>query len=464
MNKKFDYQLIDNLYMKWENERDIFKKKEIKNEIIDKISPYEFLMYSKRFSFTFEIFRKIFSLNDLLKTLEEMQMQGEDIKIFTKKPLAIRTPEDIKSLSNYARREETSGINNLCLIFNGNNIFKFGDTKSIGEKFSNTYCHQLTLEQIEEMLKSNKDYKGVPIMITIDNIGQLPLEKVWEIEKKFDISAIKIAERNRTAFGTNQGECTPLNLKTYKKIRTIVDVKIISKLYVKENLDKISMDLLLTAQIIDKIVNMIEPDVETIKEIDAGKSKASSENVMNASSLVGLLTKKSICKGYSEILRNVLSCVDIESTVIDGIGIDENGKKDKHSWNEVKMGDHWFNADIMFARKNICEGKMSGHLFMPYNVFYGKRRNTIIKNDEKTIGTVVTGGHISELDSKNRQSNSCINPLVILNLIQQSKSYAEQYKKNSESQNYKGVIPYIGSSIEKMRASSKSIETPGRYY
>ena len=211
------------------------------------------------------------------------------------------------------------------------------------------------------MIKSKQDYKGIPITITIDNIGELPLEKLEDIERAFDVDGIKIVAQNRTSHSAHQGECTPLNLRTYKQIRTFVDDEIISKLYVDENLDKMNIDVQLATQIIDKIANRIEYDFEATK-----KPRFSNE-CKNASGLVGLLTGKSICKGYSEILRNVLSCVNIDSTVIDGVALDENGD---HTWNQVKIGDFWFNVDLTFARNNICDGKPSGDLFMSDIAFY----------------------------------------------------------------------------------------------
>lgn len=283
------------------------------------------------------------------------------------------------------------------------------------------------------------------------------MEKLADIERTFDIDGIKIVAQNRNA-SAHQGECTPLNLRAYKQIRAVVDDEIISKLYVDENLDKMSIDLQLATQIIDKIANRIEYDFEATK-----KSRSSNES-KNASGLVGLLTGKSICKGYSEILRNVLSCVNIDSAVIDGVALDENGD---HTWNQVKIGDFWFNVDLTFARNNICEGKPSGDLFMSDIAFYGERRKVTFEKGKELKGksmesTVMTGGHLRAYSSNNRQCKAYITPLLTSNLIQKSRLYAEDYHRESESPNYRGVIPYIGSDTEKMRTNSKSIETPTR--
>lgn len=457
MKKEIKYELINDLYIRWLNERDPFMQRKIKDDIINRISPYELLIYSARFSSPFKAFRNVFSLNDLFETLKEMQRQGEDIKRFTNQSLLIETPEEIITVSNFAEKEGISEINNFWLIFKGSNVFEFGDIKNIGEKFPYAYVNNLSLNQIEQMLKSRQDYKGIPITITIDNIGELPLEKLADIERTFDIDGIKIVAQNRNA-SAHQGECTPLNLRAYKQIRAVVDDEIISKLYVDENLDKMSIDLQLATQIIDKIANRIEYDFEATK-----KSRFSNES-KNASGLVGLLTGKSICKGYSEILRNVLSCVNIDSAVIDGVALEENGD---HTWNQVKIGDFWLNVDLTFASNDICEGKPSGDLFMSDIAFYGERRKVTFEKGKELKGksmesTVMTGGHLRAYSSNNRQCKAYITPLLTSNLIQKSRLYAEDYHRESESPNYRGVIPYIGSDTEKMRTNSKSIETPTR--
>lgn len=142
MKREINYELINDLYMRWLNECDPFMQRKIKDDIIKRISPYELLIYSARFSFPFEAFRNIFSLNDLFETLKEMQRQGEDIKRFTNQPLLIKTPEEIITVSNFAKREGISEINNFGLIFKGSNVFEFGTLKILERNF---HMHMLTI-------------------------------------------------------------------------------------------------------------------------------------------------------------------------------------------------------------------------------------------------------------------------------------------------------------------------------
>lgn len=450
--KEINYDLINDLYMGWLNERDPFMQRKRKEDIKSRVSPYELLMYSARHSWPFKAFRNIFSLAELFETLEKMQKQGNDMSEFAKQTLLIESPEDIKIVSEFAKKENLSATRDLVFVFVGSNIFKYGDVKNIGRNFPYVHVNNLSIEQIEEMIKLQRDYKGVPITINIDNMGQLPLEKLADIEKVFNVEGVRVMAKD-SQNRPHQGEHTPLNLRTYKQVRTVVDDEIISKLYIGENTDKMHIDYQLAVQILDKLANKIEYDY-----VAAKKPRFSNES-RNASSLVGLLTGKSICKGYSEILRNVLSCVNIECTAIDGTALDDNHNEEDHAWNQVKLGNSWFNVDLTFARNKICEGKPSGDLFMSDMAFYGSRKNVTFEKGKEINGkslesTVQVGNHLKVYETNHKQCGGYITPALTSSLIKNSRSYDENYKRNGKSPDYKGPIPYVGSSIEKMRSSS----------
>jgi len=450
MNKEINYDLINDLYMSWYNDRDPFTQRDKKEDIKRKISPYELLIYSARYSSPFKAFRNVFSLAELFKTLEQMQKQGEDIRKFTNQSLSIDSMEDIRSVSDFAKRESPSEINNFELLFTGSSIFEYGDFKSIGKKFPYTKSDGLSIEQLEQIMKSQRDYKGLPITITIDNIGQLPLGKLNEIEKFFDVEGVKVASKDNLDRG-HQGERTPLNLRTYKQIRGLVDNEIISKLYVGDIADKTMVDYQLAIQVIDMLANKMEYDYE------ATKAPIFSNEVRNASGLVGLLTGKTMCKGDSEILRNVLSCVGIECVAIEGTALgDEN-----HAWNQVKLGDSWLNVDLTFARSRIREGTPSGDLFMSDVAFFGDRRKVTSDKGQVYKGkdmetTVTVGGHTNVRSSNHKQCGRYFPPFITSTLIQKSRLYDENYR-SGKSLDGKRVVPYIGSSIHKMRSNSEVV-------
>ncbi len=446
--KQINYDRINDLYMGWLNESDPFVQRKRKEDIKATISPYELLMYSIRYALPFEAFKNIFPLADLLRTLEEMQKQGKDISYITNKALVISSIEDIQALNRFIIKDTQDKIGDFRLRFEGNNIFQYGDIKGIGRKFPNACANYCELESVEQMLRLEKDYKGIPIIITIDNIGQLPLEKLDNIEKHFNVAGIRIIEKNRQ-IQRHQGEQSPMDLVTYRQIRKFIDDEIISKLYVSdisENVDRINIDYHLASQICAKLADKIEYDSDTRNK----KPLPFTNEMINASGLKGLLTGKSICKGYSEIFRNVLSCVDIKSTVI--IGKTTNGTT--HAWNQIQLGNTWFNTDVTLAIENICEGKPSGDLFMPDIDFFGDRREQTFDKGKEMNGrsieaTVEIGGHAKSY-GVNHKCESYISPYLTSMLIKSSKHYNESSK---------GIVPYVGSSVQKARATSKEFDS-----
>lgn len=57
---EINYELINNLYISWLNEQDPFVQRKKKDNIKNRISPYEFLMCSSRYTSPFTSFKEIF--------------------------------------------------------------------------------------------------------------------------------------------------------------------------------------------------------------------------------------------------------------------------------------------------------------------------------------------------------------------------------------------------------------------
>lgn len=70
----------------------------------------------------------------------------------------------------------------------------------------------------------------------------------------------------------------------------------------------------------------------------------------------GLLNGKAVCAGYSRILMDALSRVGIECKCISGMGENNIG----HAWNQVKIGEKWFNVDLTNSRDQIVEQRKAG--------------------------------------------------------------------------------------------------------
>ena len=73
------------------------------------------------------------------------------------------------------------------------------------------------------------------------------------------------------------------------------------------------------------------------------------ENATTSRNLIGLLTKKCICVGYSDILVNVLACVGIKSKKLSSCD---------HTFNKVKIDNKWYYCDLTLDCKNIRNGEI----------------------------------------------------------------------------------------------------------
>lgn len=459
MKKENNFELIHKLYIEWLNEEDIFMKRKRKEDIKSKVSKYDMLMYSIKFAMPFQAFREIFPLADLLKTLEQMEERGEDITNITNQILLIQGIEDIQELNRFSQKRITTKVGDFRLRFQGNKLFEFGDVKSIGEKFPYACVNFIDIAEVEQMIKNEEYYKGVPIIITIDNMGELPLDKLSDIEKKFDVAGVRIIEKERTV--KIEQNPRPISLTDYKQIQKVVDNEILSKLYVSENLNnKMIEDCQLATQIFCLITDKVKYDKEFKEKHKQMSLEEMTSYYSDVSNILGLITGKTICGGYAEILRNVLSCVDIKSKTIIGKTSDGGG----HAWNQIKLGDKWFNTDLTIDMEEVGKGKTSGDLLMSDVDFYGNRRDIVFGKGQyrngESIETIVTGGgHTGVLNSNTEKCEGSFPPDMVAILLRRAREYEEDYKEYGKSQNYKGAVPYVGSSIEKIRSGAKNVVT-----
>jgi len=439
MQTNSNYDLINRLYLDWLNEHDPIIKNQREKYIRNNVSLYDFLMYSAHHFSPFKIFRKIFSLDDLFKTFEQMSPQDENLNYFINQQIVISNLEDIQTVNKYAQKAAPSVVDSLSLTFNGTDVFRYGDIYSINKTFTHSEVINLNLNQLDSMIKSNRYYKGIPITITVDNMGQLPLEKLNKIEKIFDVKAIRIMSKDKENH-SHQGQHNPITIDAYKELHTFIHNEIISKLYVDEKKDKTQTDYLLTLQVIDKLANMLDYDYEA-----AEKTKFSEES-KQASNVTSLLKGKTICTGDAEILRNVLSCINIDCISVDGIALDDESKGAGHTWNQVKIGDIWFNVDLTFARYLIRDEKPSGDLFMSDIAFFGNRRTTTADQGKNVEATVRIGGHRSISSTNYHTCTKYIAPGLTKHLIEATREYKKNPNKNF-------VVPYVGSNIQKSRSN-----------
>lgn len=63
-----------------------------------------------------------------------------------------------------------------------------------------------------------------------------------------------------------------------------------------------------------------------------------------------ILTSKSLINYYSKLFKQILSLIGTESIIVSGGGYKTDGG---HVWNQVKINDSWYNADISMQNFSI---------------------------------------------------------------------------------------------------------------
>ena len=175
-----------------------------------------------------------------------------------------------------------------------------------------------------------------------------------------------------------------------------------------------------------------------------GYEREMSETIRaNASNLVGgLLNGKSMCGGYSEILRNVLSEVGIDCIYIAGKGKDNLGN---HAWNQVKLDGKWYNVDLTNDRDSIVDGTECSYFLKSNSEFkrydqYELKSKTLyqctesVENPQELLDTykfvppIVNPHSIAEADQKNKLSTSIIQNAknLIVRLLVKTKTNLEK--------------------------------------
>ena len=196
----------------------------------------------------------------------------------------------------------------------------------------------------------------------IKNTGKISLQELYELKQK-GIRQIKIEDKS---------------INEIYDIDTFILIKKKLLEYI-QNIPNISDDdpnkekKIFTYLYIKIAQNIIYDEEATEFAGYVGYARDMTENrVSEANNLIGgLLNGMSICKGYSEILRNLLSEVGINAIVICGGSKTMREGTESHAWNQVYLDGKWHNCDITNDVDFIKAGLKLPH-FLKSNKDFGK--------------------------------------------------------------------------------------------
>lgn len=270
-----------------------------------------------------------------------------------------------------------------------------------------------------------------------NNTSEISINELIEYKSQNPNQEITIENPNKSS---DKLDSYPLDdmIEIKKKIAEIVDG-------LPKDFDDPDKEKKIFTYLYTRLAHLIEYDEFASSTVGlGGYARDMSEKYRtNASNLIGgLLQGKSMCGGYSEILRNVLSEVGIESVYISGEGKDKLGN---HAWNQVKLDGKWYNVDLTNDRDNILDNTECQYFLKSDSEFkryeqYDVKSETLHQCDEsvqnpdqlleshKFVPPVVTPKSIAEADKQHNLTTSIVQNAkrFITRLLDRSKSNIEK--------------------------------------
>lgn len=214
------------------------------------------------------------------------------------------------------------------------------------------------------------------ILLNLNDISSLNKGQIETLEKKYHIDSISLNRYYEIDKGDEAEQQFVYSPETYKQMLDIMEQKFGDLKYNKNlsDLEKVTIVL--------KRFEGINYDLDALKITDMNDSR-----VHTSRSMQGPLLKNSgICAGYSDLFKNTMSYLGIESREIRGYvkGIynpNTFAGQPNHAWNQVKIDNKWFNLDItaIMGQKDMLEpNNPHPYLFTSDSDLKAKRRHFFI--------------------------------------------------------------------------------------
>lgn len=284
---------------------------------------------------------------------------------------------DLESLELELLEDDLENI----LEFVGEKYFKiyFSDLTTLGTIMNKTAIYQKYREFVYVRIRNKKDFlilrdvlklKGVKIIIElkdlneimdfiddsyeiiiqVNTVKELPIQTLDNLRKKINIRQILVGQicylsNYFLPFLKKMANKFNINSNDYLEIEK--NVLISNDFYSIEDYKKIFQELekiiIGTGKENKEYENFKIVYEKIAKEISYNWLGLENDTLENQNLIGGLFNKTCVCEGYSKILQQALSLIDISSIVVGG-----NGKKEEggHLWNQIKIEGIWYNADV----------------------------------------------------------------------------------------------------------------------
>lgn len=294
------------------------------------------------------VHHNIIVLDDSIVECKKIEDDFNNIYNFDKKAFLIY----FSDTENYLKITKHINIHHLYknkIYLRIRNTKEFQNIKQINKERNIKLI--LDLKDIKEI-----DIKDFDVVIQIDKVSELPIEKLNKLIRKYRIKEILLGQ---IPYLTNEYSYL------YEVMSKMYDVDSSNKLQL-EKINKITNDIYKVDEYI-KIVNKFQEILNSMninnqldgfykifnyiaKNVNYDDEGVNTTIIENQNLIGPVFNKKSVCEGYSKYLQQMLSLIGINSIVVQGGGTKKDGG---HVWNQVLINNKWYNADVTVASNSI---------------------------------------------------------------------------------------------------------------
>lgn len=314
---------------------------------------------------------------------------------------------EFKNLINEIVMENVDFENNNLEIFSKfNNLKKFKAKNLINLKFEksdflvqNKKIEEVTLKgnkvlfkelknltngqykkNIELQIESKTNFrnmikikdKKVEISLTSEDIKHIVkninfalvknLQIIFEEETSFIefIRVLKKVENNISICLKEISKLTTEEIIILRDVLYVEDISIVNKNNEIVDTFKIE-DFIKIRESMDKFIDQVPKDISNLEKVlwiyKVLLNNIKYEDALGTSSdefKKAFINKNCISKGYSQILKNCLNCLNIESSIVEGTVINS---EEIWNWVQVKLEDTWYNLDLALDAKSKSKMK-----------------------------------------------------------------------------------------------------------
>lgn len=261
----------------------------------------------------------------------------------------------VRDINEYREIQQSSGIKGIKIIVDLSDICKFNIT-DLDLVIQVDNISELSITRLKELLEK---YRIKEILLGQISYLTKDYEYLYEImSKMYDIDSSKKTELEKINKITND----IYSIEEFIKISSKFE-EILNKLNIQNQLDGCY-----------KIFNYIARTV-SYDEDGVLQTKIENQNLIGS-----VLNGKSVCEGYSKYLQQLLSLIGVHAIAVGGGGNKEEGG---HVWNQVRLNDKWYNADVTVASYCIDNNEeISTYLVKDDKLLYKATTSNSHKCDE----------------------------------------------------------------------------------